>query len=752
MNDRTERLPQRLLPHVERRRHASRIRNVCAVLAVLCAVAVLPGCRSGAPEHAPTEVAAEAPAPEIAAETPLPASESPVPAGDTPAGDGIAPAAADAEPTPGSVVQVVPEEFRKDVERALGEAGDNRHELVSCFEQLAGDERDGWAFLVANMSTKDLQTISADLLTEHIHYAYVARTEFPWTKGLSRDIFYHYVLPIRSSQEPLEAWRRFFFEEMQPILAGMQNPTLEEVALAVNRYCGSKVTFKPTPADDQSPLQTHEKGFGRCEEEMIYFNAVARSAGIPSRSVSTPYWPFQDNNHAWCEVYTGEDTREGAQGWHYLGACEPADNLNKAWFTRVVERAALVTCAIMGTPDGENILTMRDRFAVINTTAVYAETCRLTIRVKDAQGAPVPEAAVFTSVFNFGTLRPILGVRSDEQGTFALDIGVGDYLITARNGKEWGWAIARSTPGTDAACSITIGGEPPGGAYWLRYPRPGTQYPVVDAPVPDVPVVEPHSETKDDPILTLKFTSTESGSPLPIVVAIAPIDTIPWRIAQGNAWKVTGNDSIPIGKPGRYVVMAGRRNPNGDVHLYLNTIMLERGKRTTITLEGDLSLDEGGALPIARELDDLPEVTLATPNGERRSVRDLIGEKGLLLAFFSLEHEPSQRMLPTLKALSGDAQRTGCNVVGVHVPGAAVPDLAGRAAAKGMDLPVLLADGGETPWATSFHLPTDEKSGEYSDLPAVIVLDKDGNVVLWHEGYDLNIEAKVRAALARISK
>jgi len=601
------------------------------------------------------------------------------------------------------------------------------------------------------MSAKDLQTISTELLTEHIHYAYVARTEFPWTKGLTKDRFYHYVLPIRSAQEPLESWRKFFFEELQPILREEKCETLEQVALAVNRYCGSKVTFKPTPADDQAPLQTHEKGFGRCEEEMIYFNAVARSAGIPSRSVSTPYWPFQDNNHAWCEVYTGKDTREGAQGWHYLGACEPADRLNKAWFTRVVGRAALVTCSVMGVPAGENILKMRGRFAVLNTTAVYAETCRLTVRVNDAEGAPVPEAAVFASVFNFRTVKPILGVKTNQEGEFALDIGIGDYLVSARKGKEWGWAIARSRPGKDEVCTITFGGDPPSGTYWLRYPRPGTEYPVGDKHAPDVPLVEAHSESKDDPILTLKMTSPESGAIVPVVVALTRTDAVPWRIGKKNAWEIKGNASIAISEPGNYVVMAGRRNPNGDVHLYLNEIVLEKGKRTTITLEGDLSLDEGGALPIARELEKLPEAALATADGETRAVQDLIGEAGLMLVFFALDHEPSQRMLPTLKALSADALQAGCNVVGVHVPGTEITDLRAQAAAKGMDLPVLLADRGETPWSTSFGLPTDD-GGEFAELPAVMVLDKKGKLVLWQEGYDLNIEAKVRAALARISK
>jgi hypothetical protein len=648
-------------------------------------------------------------------------------------------------------VPAVPAEFLTAVIRALNTADENRDTLIAVCSDLEGPEREGWAFLVANMPDRDLRTISREILSEHIRYAYIARQEFSWTRSLSKELFHHYVLPFRSSQEPLEAWRKFFYEELKPALNAMKGKSLTEVALAVNRYCGANVKFKRTSAKDQSPLDTHKKGFGRCEEEMIYFNAVARSAGLPSRSVSTPFWPFQDNNHAWCEVYTGEETREGAKGWHYLGACEPADRLDKAWFTRVVGRAALVTTTVMGLPRGEVPLRYRNRYAVINTTPVYAKTCRLDVKVTGPDGSGIPAAKLYISVFNFNALRPILAVKTDEKGVFSVDIGIGDYVLTAGNGKVWGWALARSRPGQTVVCRIALGEGPPDGYYWLRYPKPGTDYLPKEKRIPDRPVFSDSTDPQGRAILRILVKPPESGKIVPFIFSLAPADRVPWPAGRGNMFRIKGNANLAI-PPGKYVVQTGRRNPNGDVRLYVNLVHLKKGRTTAITVEGDLPIAEGGALPVAREMKALPKTALPDAKGLRRTYDDVKGKAGTILVYFSMENEPSQRMLPVIRGLAQEAQKMGCNVVGIHEAGTAPADLAQAAKQNGMDLPVLLQDGGETPWARSMGLPWDEEQKTTTGLPAVMVLDFEGKVVLWQEGYDLNIRVKIEAALRILAK
>ncbi|MCD4657732.1 MAG: redoxin domain-containing protein [Planctomycetes bacterium] len=648
------------------------------------------------------------------------------------------------------ILKNIPKEFKDDVKRAFGEAEDNATNLIATYKKLKKVEIEGFAFLVGNMSVNDLKNISEEILTEHIQGAYFARESFPWTKSLSKEIFHHYVLPFRSAQEPLEAWRKFFYEEMKPILKKLEDKTLENVALAVNRYCGSKVKFQRTSADDKSPLQTHKRGFGRCEEEMIYFNAVARSVGLPARSVSTPYWPFQDNNHAWCEVYTGVDTRKGAKGWHYLGACEPADKLDKAWFTRVVGRAAFVTSAVMGKLKGENVLTTRDRFTIINSTPVYTETCKLTMEITDANGKPVPEAIIYISVFNFQSLRPILGVRADKNGKFSVDIGIGDYLITSKSSVGTGWAIARSKPGTKVTCKIQYESQHPKGYYWLRYPKPGIKYKKENGHTPDVPVFIEQTTEPDKAVLAFKVTNPISGKIKPVVVCIAPYNKTPWMISRGGkAYNLSGNASLPPFEPGDYVVYCGRRNPNGDVHLYLNRIKLEKGKQVTITIEGDLPMEEGGALPVVREIKEFPENVLKATDGKEYKFDEMMGESGVVLVFFSLENEPSQRMLPKIKALLADAEKAKYKVVGIHVYDKGIKKLDKKASAKDMNLPLMLMDDPATPWAEVFKLPFDEVEKKFSNLPAVIVINKKKKITLWQEGYDLNINAKIKSAISR---
>jgi len=372
-----------------------------------------------------------------------------------------------------AVLEAVPPELKERVSRSLLKAGTNEKNLLSCFEKLEGKEREGWAFLVAHMEPADAKSITAPVLLEHIRYAYKARAELPWTAKLPRAIFLNYVLPFRSAQEPIESWRKRFFEEIFARLKKVKKKTLEEAALEVNRYCGEKVKFKPTPPEDKGPLQILALGYGRCEEMMIFFNAVARSAGIPARSVYTPYWTFQDNNHAWCEVWTGKETRPGSHGWHYLGACEPADRLDHAWFDAAVKRAALVLSSCPGKPEWENILAVMNNTSIINSTPVYTETTRMTVRVTDEKGTPAGGAVIFLCVFNTNALRSILQVATDARGAFSFDLGPGDYFLSAVRRGRFGWTIAHSNLGGETPVTIVLDDKPPEGFFELRYPVPG---------------------------------------------------------------------------------------------------------------------------------------------------------------------------------------------------------------------------------------------------------------------------------------
>ncbi len=113
------------------------------------------------------------------------------------------------------IASKVPAEYRSGVNSAL--RGPNAGALKASYAELEGEERTGWAFLVANMPQHHVRKLTKDVLTENVRYAYKAR-DLPWNKGLSDELFLHYVLPALSGDEPAQQYRKQFFEEVVPFL------------------------------------------------------------------------------------------------------------------------------------------------------------------------------------------------------------------------------------------------------------------------------------------------------------------------------------------------------------------------------------------------------------------------------------------------------------------------------------------------------------------------------------------------------
>ena len=47
--------------------------------------------------------------------------------------------------------------------------------------------------------------------------------EIPYCENIPENIFKHFVLPHRISQEPLENWRKQFYEEILPLVQDEEN-------------------------------------------------------------------------------------------------------------------------------------------------------------------------------------------------------------------------------------------------------------------------------------------------------------------------------------------------------------------------------------------------------------------------------------------------------------------------------------------------------------------------------------------------
>lgn len=354
----------------------------------------------------------------------------------------------------------------KQVQEALKEAGENRGALEAVL-QKTDPARKAWAeFLIANLPACDLAQAQPEVLLEHLAYADTARQELPWGVKVPEDVFYHYVLPPRVSQEPLEAWRRYFFEQLFSVV--MECKTMEEAAQEVNRWCAERVVFKPTQARDQGPLESLKGGYGRCEELSIFYISALRSVGIPARLAWTPYWTIQDNNHAWVEVWA--DGR-----WQYTGACEPGKRLCEAWFNPVVKRTGLVLTEAFGIPDKEPQLYKTGHGeARINVTTIYTRTGTLGVKIL-AGGKPQEKAQVWISVYNWGGLRAIARRDCDGNGEMSLQIGRGDYVVSCGNKKGFAYKVVKVEAGKASEATLDL--EPAETAllsekrFHLNYPK-----------------------------------------------------------------------------------------------------------------------------------------------------------------------------------------------------------------------------------------------------------------------------------------
>jgi len=324
---------------------------------------------------------------------------------------------------------VIPK-YAEKVAETLQNAGENRGELIRFLTQVDPAYKKGASFLVAFMPYVDGLQIKAEVLLDNVNYAYKAKEEFPWAKELPENIFLNYLLTYRDSQEPVENWRPFFYNELYPVVKDLK--TGSEVAYAVNRWIADRVKYKYTQREDQGPFETLKGGYGRCEELVIIYNDALRSVGIPARKVWTPYWTAQNDNHAWTEVWV-----DGK--WWYTGAAEPAQDLNKAWFDKAVKKAALVFSKPYGEPDTTEKTYLSKRGGLyVNSTDVYTQS---------------------------GTR-----LETDKNGKASISIGKGAYFVSAGDSKSHSWKVTSLEEGEKKAILLDIS-EPPKEKdnFWLKY-------------------------------------------------------------------------------------------------------------------------------------------------------------------------------------------------------------------------------------------------------------------------------------------
>ncbi len=210
---------------------------------------------------------------------------------------------------------------------ALELAATNRAQMEAALQQVPADQREGMRFVVANMPTRDLTSLSAEFLLENSELAYREWKTSPWKDQIPNDLFLNDVLPYASINERRDAWRKQFIDQFKPLVADVQTPG--QAAAILNQKIFGIVNVKYStsrPKADQSPLESINAGLASCSGLSVLLIDACRAVGIPARFVGTPLWPDKSGNHSWVEVWDN--------GWHFTGAAESAgDKLDEAWFT-----------------------------------------------------------------------------------------------------------------------------------------------------------------------------------------------------------------------------------------------------------------------------------------------------------------------------------------------------------------------------------------------------------------------------------
>lgn len=225
-----------------------------------------------------------------------------------------------------AAVALLPESFRAEATRALSEAGGNGMELVTAIRNAPPAQREGLAFLLANMPARDLESLGAGFLLENVALAYAVRAETPWGRTLPEAVFLNDVLPYASLNERRDDWRRDFMDRF--LATARDAGSIEGAVMKLNRavFRELNVSYHATkrPKPDQSPYESIEAGYASCTGLSILLVDALRAVGVPARVAGTPQWSDGSGNHTWVEVWD-----DGT--WHHVGAAEPGP-YDRTWF------------------------------------------------------------------------------------------------------------------------------------------------------------------------------------------------------------------------------------------------------------------------------------------------------------------------------------------------------------------------------------------------------------------------------------
>lgn len=326
---------------------------------------------------------------------------------------------------------------------------------------MTDDQRTLMTLLAGSLPLTDLADRPVETLLDYIDHALMLRATVPWTRALPEDVFVHFVFWPRVNNERLEPCRSRIHEELMDRVEGL---TPERAVIETNVWCAEHMTYTPSDERTLSPFGALNRGRGRCGEESTLLVHALRAIGIPARQVYAPRWAHCDDNHAWVEALV-----DGA--WHFLGACEPEEQLDRGWFDRAATRAMLLHTRVFcgyttGTVDVSASAGTDGGVLLENRTAAYAPVTTLKVTVLRPDGSSAAGAQVTCELLNEAQLVPVATLTADDGGRTTLKIGRGSLMVRASSGTMSGETLvdAAACDSSDLNVSVTLGADAAGDA------------------------------------------------------------------------------------------------------------------------------------------------------------------------------------------------------------------------------------------------------------------------------------------------
>jgi len=354
-----------------------------------------------------------------------------------------------------------------------------KEEIMRTFESCTEEEAQALTFLYSAMPLSDLLDYPATLFLTYAKHGVFLWNQGPFAGRVPEELFANYVLHYRVNNEDITDTRGFFYDKLAEagvVEEGNSAEPMYNTAIEANYWCAREATYRSTDGRTQNPRTMYGTAIGRCGEESTLAVTVLRSIGIPARQIYAPLWSHCDDNHAWVELWCDGQ-------WHFLGACEPEERLDRGWFTGPASRAMLLHSRWFGSDEPkENQVGPKGMAKVLNHLDRYAYTRLLTVKVVDEQGRLLPHARVEFQVPNHGELGSIAVVytgEGDESGIARITTGFGSLYVSVSFRTEEKTLYGEALAGETQECQVVLKDGPECTEGWQDFdfaaPRLGSR-------------------------------------------------------------------------------------------------------------------------------------------------------------------------------------------------------------------------------------------------------------------------------------